>query len=414
MIFFLLMISVFLFFSTFLLSCKNNFIHFKFFYFDLHSIFMMIIFFLVILIIFISYFNSSNFKDLYFFSIVFSFFFFFIFFCFRTCRRFLFLLSLEICAFLMIFFIFNYAKDYDKISSSTFIFCINIVGSIPFMIFCWSCPLDFFSGGNTFNSFSSYLVFIFFSLILASKLPIFIFHFWLTKAHVRASGSGSIILARIILKIGSVGLIKWGPIFSFIFSIFSRITFRFFLILGIFMLVVINRFFDLKFLVACSSVSHISLTFPLLIIDSSSGLYSSLLIMVGHGVVSCVVFFLVTLAYERFQNRSIFSSKRIESDSSSFSLIIVLWMILNLGFPPFPRFFGELFFIWSLHRFSPFLSSIFFFCLIISGIFFVNFIMMIIFFKKNSFTWTNRIFSWISRSSIFIVLSFGSIIFFFN
>lgn len=110
------------------------------------------------------------------------------------------------------------------------------------------------------------------------------------------------------------------------------------------------RFFDLKYLVACSSILHMSLIFPLVLRGSNVGVTGSLIIIVGHGLISLVLFFLVTILYELFDRRSLDFNKSIESLAKPVSLFLFLFVFLNIGVPPFISFFRELFFLASLAK----------------------------------------------------------------
>lgn len=268
----------------------------------------------------------------------------FLFLSFSSNSSFLFLSFLESCVILILVFIFRFAKDKDKISSTFFMFIINIAPSILFMYFCSteSVPLNCLVLGLDRGI---RILFLFFLLgLLLSKLPLFLFHFWLTKAHVRARGPGSIILASLLLKIGGLGFYKFLWIVVncsrlIISSFFSVILFG-----GFSILVVMFRFIDLKYMVACSSVVHMAPIFPLLLKRDLVRSYSCFLMIVGHGLISYFVFFLVRILYESCQRKRSYFNKRIESARSLISVFLVLFFLMNIGFPPFISFIRELYF----------------------------------------------------------------------
>lgn len=180
---------------------------------------------------------------------------------------------------------------------------------------------------------------------------------------MRASGCGSIILASLILKIGSVGFYKFYYIFFNNFKNLSNFFFSLVVFRSFILVIIILRFFDLKYLVACSSIIHIAPIFPLCCWGERGSTYSCMLMMVGHGLVSYFIFFLVRLIYERSYNRSVDFNKRLNSSSSIFFIFIFFFFLLNIGFPPFCRFISELIF---LHSYSLLRVSLcFLFCLIL-------------------------------------------------
>jgi len=98
------------------------------------------------------------------------------------------------------------------------------------------------------------------------------------------------ILARLILKAGSFGLLKFFSLFFYCSGVVAQFfSFRL-LTLLVFSLFIL-RFFDLKTLVACSSVSQIALVLPSCVIKNPLGLFSSVLMVVFHGLVSYFLFF---------------------------------------------------------------------------------------------------------------------------
>lgn len=349
-----------LFFLLFLMG-KDFFFIGRIFSLDLNLSFMIFIFPLVFFLIWNTNFNTPNYKEASFFKFIFFFVIFFLFFCFSRNLTVRFLVFLENCVIFIIFLIFCFSKDLDKISSAFFIFFINIFPSILFIYFCWSWNINMIS--SYFFYYESLELFCFFCFIglLVSKLPLFFFHFWLTKAHVRASGCGSMILASLLLKIGTVGFYKFYFIFLNRFKIIGFIFFSLVLVSSLYLIIIIIRFFDLKYLVACSSIIHIAPIFPLSMWGESNSIFGCFLIIVGHGLISYFIFFLVSLLYEVRYHRSVDYNKSLGSFSKVLVFFFIFFFLINLGFPPFVRFIRELFFLFSFINFREFSS--FFFCL---------------------------------------------------
>lgn len=398
--------------SIFLAICikRENFLG-SFWFLDQRTIFLLSIFGVVYFLIHKIFFNFSHYVEKFTFYFLFGCLFFSLFLCFLSCSLFLFLVFIEFCVIFMIIILFNYSKDSDKISSTLFMFFTNILGSIPFIIF--RSRQFSFSGENSLVSISQdyrFLIFLFFSLILFSKLPLVFLHFWLTKAHVRASGRGSIILARLLLKIGGVGFSKWGFIFNWIFNNYLYLfilNFRIFF--SLFILFIINRFFDVKYLVACSSIIHISLIRPFLLYNSFGSFYSRSLMIVGHGLISCLIFYLVTFLYELRYNRSSICNKSLESLFPVFSFFFIFSFLLNLGFPPFVRFITEIYFASLIYQRGVFPSIIFFLILFLRGKFFINLCLSSMYYKNSFFHFRLPM----SFTHIIIISSFFLYFFFF-
>lgn len=174
------------------------------------------------------------------------------------------------------------------------------------------------------------------------KFPIFGFHYWLPVAHVEASTVGSIILAGVLLKLGSVGLLYVVRYINFI------IKFHW-LALGILLLIlIILRLRDLKLMIAYSSVAHIRMVFYIVIIGSIVGKKGAIYMMFYHGFISPLIFWVVgILAW--WKTRSLIVVKLI-SFSYLFLLCLFFLFILNIGFPPFIGFISEILMFKSLIR----------------------------------------------------------------
>lgn len=209
---------IFYFFFSLFFGIKTLFVLRFFFILDFFTIFVFSLCFLVCYIIF--YLFSENFYSL-FFSYKDYFFYFFsffivVFFFLLTILSYSplnFLLFMEISVLPMFFLMLNYSKDQDKIFSAILIIFFNVFSSAPFIYFSLFFSLSYFCCFRQldFSLIHFDIDFLFFCccLILLMKLPLFLFHFWLTKAHVRAFGCCSMILASIMLKIGSFGFVKF-------------------------------------------------------------------------------------------------------------------------------------------------------------------------------------------------------------
>ena len=116
------------------------------------------------------------------------------------------------------------------------------------------------------------------------KFPIFGVHYWLPVAHVEASTIGSILLAGILLKIGSIGLIYVVIYLEFI------IKFHWLRIRVILVMLIILSLRDLKIIIAYSSIAHMSIVFYIIMLGAFVGKQGRLLIIFYHGFVSPLMF----------------------------------------------------------------------------------------------------------------------------
>lgn len=299
---------------------------------------------------------------------------------------FVFLILFEIIIFPIFILIYNFSKGTDKISSVIFILFFNLSGSVPFIIFSrkFFDSTFFFSPFYFFGKeyFRSNLIFFSFLLIFLTKIPIIFFHFWLPKAHGRASGSCSMILARLVLKLGTFGILKFIRVFSKKSIIRRTNIFTLGVLRAFIFSIFIYRFFDLKHLVAISSILHISIIRPSCFFNRSFSNYIAILIIAAHGFVSFFLFYLVTTIYEGSQTRRTTRNKFEESSCKTNSIILYISVFLNLGVPPFINFIREMGFCRVIVNFSLIITGLFTISLL-TNIFFTILICRSILFGKK-------------------------------
>ena len=171
------------------------------------------------------------------------------------------------------------------------------------------------------------------------KIPILGFHFWLPKAHVEASTSGSIILAGLMLKLGRYGVYR--VVYTFKMAIYLSITSSFWLFSAI-----LSRLFtfmqtDVKKLVAYRRVSHITFIILGLVSRNKTLFLRVLILSLAHGWASMGIFAGAGLISQTSSSRlGILAS--IEGKLRVLSLLIGLFLLSNASIPPLPSFFPEL------------------------------------------------------------------------
>jgi len=286
---------------------------------------LVFILYLIILIVEISYKNSLNFLFLILIYII-------------IVRDFVsFFLIYEIVFILIIFTIILLGYSYERLIAAFLIIFYSFLFSRPTLII-----LLLFDRRFLIKEWLIYSILINYFLIgsFIVKFPIFGFHYWLPVAHVEASTVGSIILAGVLLKLGSIGLIYLILYINFI------VKFHW-LGLGLLVLIlIILRLRDLKIIIAYSSVAHIRMVFYVIIIGSFVGKKGAIYIIFYHGFISPLIFWVVgILAW--WKTRSLLVVKFI-SFSYLFLLILFFLLILNIGFPPFIGFMREILIFKSL------------------------------------------------------------------
>jgi NADH-quinone oxidoreductase subunit M len=183
-----------------------------------------------------------------------------------------------------------------------------------------------------------------FFLAFAVKVPMFPFHTWLPDAHVEAPTAGSVILAGIMLKMGTFGFLRFAlPLFP---GAAMNPTIR----LIILVLAVIGIIYgalvamvqpDFKKLVAYSSVSHLGFVMLGIFALTLQSVQGALLIMINHGISTGALFLLVGMIYERRHTRAIDAYGGIARVVPLFAAILTFVSLSSIGLPGTNGFVGE-------------------------------------------------------------------------
>ena len=185
-------------------------------------------------------------------------------------------------------------------------------------------------------------LFLAFAASFAIKVPIFPLHTWLPDAHTEAPTGGSVILAGVLLKLGTYGFVRFG-LYLFPKAVVDLAPL--FLTLGVIgiiygaLVAIVQR--DLKRLVAYSSVAHLGFIVLGIFGLSSQGLQGGVLQMVNHGLSTGALFLLVGMLYERRHTRQIADLGGIQKVAPVFAGVFMLVMLSSIGLPGLNGFVGE-------------------------------------------------------------------------
>jgi len=248
------------------------------------------------------------------------------------------------------FIIIGWGSNIDRIQARIYIIMYTLVGSIPlFIVIIYLYVLEkTIIIDLIIITYFNLIIYLILILAFLIKIPIYIFHLWLPKAHVEAPIIGSIILAGVMLKLGRYGLIRVIIIIIDICLKFNKFIILFRLIGGIYSSLICLCQIDIKILVAYSSVVHIRLLISGIITLFTWGCIGSLILIISHGLCSSGLFCLVNIRYERLISRSLFINKGLLNYFPSLRLIWFFLCSSNLSFPPSLNLFGEIILLNSL------------------------------------------------------------------
>ena len=186
------------------------------------------------------------------------------------------------------------------------------------------------------------LLFLAFALAFAIKVPMFPFHTWLPDAHVEAPTAGSVILAGVLLKMGTYGFLRFClPLFPEATLLFAPAIMSLAVIGIIYGAWVSTVQPDIKKLVAYSSVSHLGFVMVGLFALNPQGLVGAVIQMVNHGLSTGGLFLLVGMIYERRHSRLIADFGGLWSVMPAYSVVLLVVMLSSVGLPGLNGFVGE-------------------------------------------------------------------------
>jgi NADH-quinone oxidoreductase subunit M len=185
-------------------------------------------------------------------------------------------------------------------------------------------------------------LFLAFAFAFAIKVPMFPFHTWLPDAHVEAPTAGSVILAAVLLKMGTFGYVRFAmPLFPSASAAFTPWIVALALIGILYGALVAMVQPDLKKLVAYSSVSHLGFCMLGLYAMNAQGMAGGMMTMLNHGVSTGALFLLVGVIYERRHTRQIADFGGLWKPMPVYASIFLVVMLSSIGLPATNGFVGE-------------------------------------------------------------------------
>lgn len=213
-------------------------------------------------------------------------------------------------------------------------------------------------------------LFLAFALSFCIKVPLFPFHTWLPDAHVQAPTAGSVILAGVLLKMGTYGLIRFNlELFPQALHTFAHPIAWLSVIGVIYGALVAMVQTDIKKLVAYSSVSHLGFVVLGIVSVTPEGIQGAIIQMVNHGLSTGMLFLCVGVLYERRHTREISDFGGITKVMPKFAVMFTIAMMASVGLPGLNGFVGEYLTLFGSFQ-SKFLNNPWFSILSASGVIF--------------------------------------------
>jgi NADH-quinone oxidoreductase subunit M len=213
--------------------------------------------------------------------------------------------------------------------------------------------------GTQLTSAAAVAMFFAFSLAFAIKVPLFPLHTWLPDAHVEAPTGGSIILAGVMLKMGTYGFLRFVlPFFPETSRQYAPLLISLSVIGIIYGALVAWVQPDMKKLVAYSSVSHLGFCVLGIFAMNQTAIEGSILQMVNHGLSTGALFLLVGVIYERRHTRLLADYGGVGRTMPLYTTLFVIAVLSSVGLPGLNGFIGEFLILSGSFQTSPVAATI--------------------------------------------------------
>lgn len=208
-----------------------------------------------------------------------------------------------------------------------------------------------------FSNFEKKLIWILLFIGFAVKTPLYPFHIWLPEAHSEAPTTGSVLLAGVLLKMGTYGFLRFViPLFPSVLETFKTVVFSMCLCGIILSSLAALAQVDIKKIIAYSSIGHMGLVIIGIYSMNMHGLMGASYMMLSHGLISSALFFSIGILYKIYGTRSIVYYSSIAHFMPRFSMCFFIFSLANMSFPGTAGFPGEILIFSSMMADNFFLS----------------------------------------------------------
>ena len=236
-----------------------------------------------------------------------------------------------------------------KVRAAYLLFMYTVAGSLPMLVSLiyiqWKVGTTSLFALQSLDLFSfteQRWLWLAFFLAFAVKVPMFPVHLWLPEAHVEAPTAGSLVLAGVLLKLGSYAMIRFlNPIFPIAGIYFTPMVHTLALLGVIFGSLTALRQNDLKRVIAYASIAHMNLIVLGIFSPSIYSMEGAVFQMISHGLVASLLFLMVGILYDRSGTRLISNYSGLAIIMPTFAAYFLLATISNMAFPGTSNFVGE-------------------------------------------------------------------------
>nr|APT41462.1 NADH dehydrogenase subunit 4 [Evandromyia infraspinosa] len=283
---------------------------------------------------------------------------------FSTMNIFMFYLFFEGSLIPTFFLILGWGYQPERLQAGLYLLFYTLLASLPLLITIMYLYMEVFTMDYFFFFLvNEWSVYIYLSLIMAFlvKMPMFLVHLWLPKAHVEAPIAGSMILAGVLLKLGGYGLIRVLMIIQSLGMMFNYFWISVSLIGGTLVSLLCLCQVDMKSLIAYSSVVHMGIVISGVMTMTYWGYSGAYGLMIAHGLCSSGMFCLANIIYERSGSRSLFINRGLLNMMPSLAMWWFLLSSMNMAAPPSLNLLSEISLLNSVVMWSWFSMIMLFF-----------------------------------------------------